>query len=74
MCPRDGGQQTLPGLSGAGDLAWLSENHSFWLQLPLEVLAALGQILLVATRLQLLLTSEGWAAPPRPSGLGGLRG
>lgn len=71
---RDGGKQTLPGLSRARVLAWLSENHSFWLQLPLEVSAAPGQILLVATRLQLLLTSEGWAAPPRPSGLGGLRG
>lgn len=70
----DGGQQPLPRLSGAGGSACLGENHRLFLQPPPEVLAAPGQILLVATRPQLPLASEGRAAPPRPSRMGGLGG
>lgn len=69
-----GGQQPLPGLSGAVGSAHLSENRRLWLQPPPEVLAAPGQILLVAARPQLPLASEGRAVPPRPSGLEGLGG
>lgn len=68
------GDTGVPGLSGAGGSARLGENRSLWLQPPLGVLAARGQTLLGAARPQLLLASEGRAAPPRPSGPGGLGG